>query len=51
MLILGTTNVMENINDSDDQEDENISSFENKIINEDNSSNVDSVSGLDNDKT
>ena len=46
------TNVEENINDSDDQEDENISYLENKIVNENNSSNAaDSVLGLDNDKT
>ena len=37
--------------DSDDQEDDNLSCLENKIINEDNSSNVESPLGLDNDKT
>ena len=37
--------------DSDDQEDDKISCLENEIINEDNSSNVDSALGLDNDKT
>ena len=51
MLIQGTTNVVENYNDSDDQEDDNISCLENKVINEDKSSNVDSVLGLDNEKT
>ena len=51
MLILGTTNVAENNNDSNDEEDDNISCIENKIIIEDNSSNVDSVYGLDDDKT
>ena len=38
-------------NDSDSQEDENLSSLENEIINEDNLSNVDSTVGPDNDKT
>ena len=51
MLIQGTTNVVENYNDSDDQEDDNISCLENKIIKENNSSNVDSVQGMDSDKT
>ena len=51
MLILDTTNVAEHNNDSDDQEDDNISCLENKIIKENNSSNVDSVQGLDSDKT
>ena len=51
MLIQGTTNVVENYNDSDDQEDDNISCLENKIINKDNSSNVDSVFEPVNDKT
>ena len=45
------TNIEENNNDSDDQEGNNISCLENKIINEDNSSNVGSVLGLDNVKT
>ena len=44
-----TTNVEEM--DGDDREDDNLSCLENEIINEDNSSNVDSVLGLDNDKT
>ena len=44
-----TTNVEEM--DSDDREDDNLSCLENEIINEDNSSNVDSVLGLDNHKT
>ena len=44
-----TTNAEEN--DSDDQEEDNISCLENKIINEDNSYILDSVLGLDNDKT
>ena len=35
----------------DDQEDDNISCLQNKIVNEDNSSNVEYVLGLDNDKT
>ena len=44
-----TTNVEEI--DSDDQEDDNLSCFESEIINEDKSSNVDSVLALDSDKT
>ena len=44
-----TTNVEEM--DGDDREDDNLSCLENEINNEDNSSNVDSVLGLDNDKT
>ena len=36
--------------DSDDQEDDNLTCLENKIINEDNQSNVDSTLGLDKDK-
>ena len=51
MLILGKTNTTENNDESDDQEDDNISCLENKIINEDKSSNVDFVFRLDNDKT
>ena len=46
-----TTNAEENNNDSDQGEDNNISCLENKIIDEDNSSNLDSIWGLDNDKT
>ena len=45
------TNVAENNTDSNDQEDDNISCLENKMINEINLFNVDSVLGLDNDKT
>ena len=48
MLIVGTTNVAENNND---KEDDNISCPENKIINEDNLSNIDSVLELYSDKT
>ena len=50
MLILGTTNVEENNNGSDGQEDDNLSCLENEIINQDNSSTVDSTLGLDNNK-
>ena len=46
-----TTNVEENNNDSDDQDNDNICCLVNKIINEDNSFDVDSIKEIDNDKT
>ena len=46
-----STNVEENHNDSNDQENDNLSCLENEMVNENSLFHVDSALGLDNDKT